>query len=327
MTDPGVAATGHPARIAEQVAAAASRSSSSTGPGSSRPTSRWSRRSTSPATPGPSTPSWPSAAAQHRHREGGQPAAHQPRRADGLHQRPGRQGERARPARCCRWSPCRPPPAPAARAPRSACSTCSRCTSRPGSATSRCARRWRSSTRPDHQPAGDGHRRVRDGHPVPRAGELHRAVVRRLRRQAPRAAGALLRGQPDRRHVVGEGDDAAGRGVPGRGRATASDAVAREQMAMAATFAGLGFGNAGVHIPHANAYPIAGRVRDYRPEGYPDGRGDRAARHGGLADRARGVPVHLRGRPRAPPARRPAARPRRPPGDAVPTCCPACWPR
>ncbi|MBB6627266.1 iron-containing alcohol dehydrogenase [Nocardioides sp. KIGAM211] len=48
-----------------------------------------------------------------------------------------------------------------------------------------------------------------------------------------------------------------------------SDAVAREQMAMAATFAGLGFGNAGVHIPHANAYPIAGRVRDFRPEGYP----------------------------------------------------------
>jgi alcohol dehydrogenase class IV len=49
-----------------------------------------------------------------------------------------------------------------------------------------------------------------------------------------------------------------------------SDTGAREQMALAATFAGLGFGNAGVHIPHANAYPIAGRVRDYRPEGYPD---------------------------------------------------------
>jgi alcohol dehydrogenase class IV len=48
------------------------------------------------------------------------------------------------------------------------------------------------------------------------------------------------------------------------------DTDAREQMAMAATFAGLGFGNAGVHIPHANAYPIAGRVRDYRPEGYPE---------------------------------------------------------
>jgi hydroxyacid-oxoacid transhydrogenase len=50
-----------------------------------------------------------------------------------------------------------------------------------------------------------------------------------------------------------------------------SDAEAREQMAMAATFAGLGFGNAGVHIPHANAYPIAGRVRDYVPDGYPEG--------------------------------------------------------
>ncbi|GAA4738900.1 hydroxyacid-oxoacid transhydrogenase [Nocardioides endophyticus] len=49
-----------------------------------------------------------------------------------------------------------------------------------------------------------------------------------------------------------------------------TDSGAREQMALAATFAGLGFGNAGVHIPHANAYPIAGRVRDYRPEGYPD---------------------------------------------------------
>ncbi|QWF23059.1 iron-containing alcohol dehydrogenase [Nocardioides sp. LMS-CY] len=48
------------------------------------------------------------------------------------------------------------------------------------------------------------------------------------------------------------------------------DEAAREQMALAATFAGLGFGNAGVHIPHANAYPIAGRVRDYSPDGYPD---------------------------------------------------------
>lgn len=50
-----------------------------------------------------------------------------------------------------------------------------------------------------------------------------------------------------------------------------TDEGAREQMALAATFAGLGFGNAGVHVPHANAYPIAGRVRDYRPDGYPPG--------------------------------------------------------
>jgi hydroxyacid-oxoacid transhydrogenase len=46
------------------------------------------------------------------------------------------------------------------------------------------------------------------------------------------------------------------------------DLDARTEVAMAATFAGLGFGNAGVHIPHANAYPIAGQVREFRPAGY-----------------------------------------------------------
>jgi alcohol dehydrogenase class IV len=47
------------------------------------------------------------------------------------------------------------------------------------------------------------------------------------------------------------------------------DLQARMDMAMAATFAGLGFGNAGVHIPHANAYPIAGQVKDFHPKDYP----------------------------------------------------------
>nr|WP_281353629.1 hydroxyacid-oxoacid transhydrogenase [Phytoactinopolyspora mesophila] len=47
------------------------------------------------------------------------------------------------------------------------------------------------------------------------------------------------------------------------------DLDARTDMMLAATYAGMGFGNAGVHIPHACAYPIAGRVREYRPRNYP----------------------------------------------------------
>jgi len=54
-----------------------------------------------------------------------------------------------------------------------------------------------------------------------------------------------------------------------RAVAHGDDVEARRDMALAATFAGLGFGNAGVHIPHANAYPIAGQVRDFHPAGYP----------------------------------------------------------
>jgi alcohol dehydrogenase class IV len=47
-----------------------------------------------------------------------------------------------------------------------------------------------------------------------------------------------------------------------------NDLEARNYLAIAATFAGIGFGNAGVHIPHALAYPIAGMVRDWIPPGY-----------------------------------------------------------
>jgi hydroxyacid-oxoacid transhydrogenase len=53
--------------------------------------------------------------------------------------------------------------------------------------------------------------------------------------------------------------------------ADGTDLAARTDLALAATFAGMGFGNAGVHLPHANAYPIAGGVRDFRPAGYPPG--------------------------------------------------------
>jgi len=50
----------------------------------------------------------------------------------------------------------------------------------------------------------------------------------------------------------------------------ASDDEAREQIMWAATLAGIAFGNAGVHAPHAMAYAVAGRVRDFAPAGYPE---------------------------------------------------------
>jgi alcohol dehydrogenase class IV len=46
------------------------------------------------------------------------------------------------------------------------------------------------------------------------------------------------------------------------------DLDARYHMMAASTFAGIGFGNAGVHIPHALGYPIAGMVKDYYPPDY-----------------------------------------------------------
>ena len=47
------------------------------------------------------------------------------------------------------------------------------------------------------------------------------------------------------------------------------DDEARASMVLAASFAGIGFGNAGVHLPHAMAYPVAGGVKQYRAPGYP----------------------------------------------------------
>jgi alcohol dehydrogenase class IV len=47
------------------------------------------------------------------------------------------------------------------------------------------------------------------------------------------------------------------------------DIEARDGVMQAATYAGIGFGNAACHIPHACGYPIAGMVRDYHPADYP----------------------------------------------------------
>ena len=47
------------------------------------------------------------------------------------------------------------------------------------------------------------------------------------------------------------------------------DLEARGEMALASAYAGIGFGNAGVHLPHGMSYPVAGMVRDYHAPDYP----------------------------------------------------------
>ncbi len=55
-----------------------------------------------------------------------------------------------------------------------------------------------------------------------------------------------------------------------RAVADRDDVEARGYMMLAATMAGVGFGSAGVHIPHSCAYPIASVKHEYQPAGYPD---------------------------------------------------------
>ena len=56
-----------------------------------------------------------------------------------------------------------------------------------------------------------------------------------------------------------------------RAVADPADDEARASMLLAASYAGIGFGNAGVHLPHGMSYPVSGLVRDYRAPGYAVG--------------------------------------------------------
>ena len=245
----------------------------------------------------------------HRHRQGGQPAADQRGRADGLRQPAGRARPRPGRTRSSRWSPCRPRPAPGPEStticvldvlslkvktgisharlrPTLAVVDPALTLTQPAGVTASAGMdilchalesytaRWYTDLR-----AQAPEQRVPYCGANPISDMWSEKALRLL-------AGVVPARGPPRRRRRRAGRHGAGRDVRRHG--------VRQR---------------GVHIPHANAYPIAGQVRDFHPKDYPGRRADGAARHVGVADRARGVPVHVRGVPGAARPRRATARP------------------